>query len=104
MINAVFFIKDSLLTGFEVKGHSMSAPKGEDIICSFVSSACLMTANTVTEVIGAKAEAKVDDGFLSFKTNSESESVQDIIKGLRLHLEELQKDYPENIKVTTMEV
>ena len=56
MINVKFFKADDVLIGFEAEGHSMSAPKGEYLICAFVSSACLMAANTVTEIIGADAD------------------------------------------------
>ena len=76
MIKINFTKCDDLITGFECKGHSNSAPSGEDIVCAFVSSACFMTANTVT----------------------------DILNGLILHLTELEKDYPDNIKVNISEV
>lgn len=104
MIKVKFFKADELITGFEAKGHSMSAPAGEDIICAFVSSAVLMTANTVTEVIGANADIKMDDGYLKFILKSSADSAQDILNGLKLHLTELSNDYPDNIKVIISEV
>ncbi len=52
MIKVKFFKAENLVKGFEVSGHSGSAEKGKDVICAFVSSACLMTANTIPEVIG----------------------------------------------------
>ena len=87
------------LTGFEATGHSMSADSGEDIICAFVSSACLMAANTVTEIIGLDCDAQSDDGYLKLMILENSAKAQDVLKGLRLHLTELAKQYPENIKV-----
>lgn len=104
MIKVEFFKAESFLTGFQAHGHSMSAPHGEDIICAFVSSACLMAANTVTEIIGIKADARADDGFLELKINGSAAAAQDILNGLKLHLSELQKDYPENINVIISEV
>lgn len=104
MIKVEFFKAENLLTGFQAKGHSMHAPHGEDLICAFVSSACLMAANTVTEVIGLDADAKADEGFLKLQINGSADSAQDILKGLKLHLSELQKDYPENINVIISEV
>lgn len=82
----------------------MSAPAGEDIICAFVSSACFMTANTVTEVLGLKADASATDGYMRLSINDTVNSAQDILNGMLLHLTELEKDYPENIKVTITEV
>ena len=99
MIKVNFFKAEHNILGFEAKGHSMSAPHGEDLICAFVSSACLLTANTVTEVIGLKAFAEADDGYLKLMIKDSAKSAQDILNGLQLHLSELQKDYPENINV-----
>lgn len=99
MINVEFFSGINGLCGFEATGHSMSADSGEDIICAFVSSACLMAANTVTEIIGLDCDAQSDDGYLKLMILENSAKAQDVLKGLRLHLTELAKQYPENIKV-----
>lgn len=99
MIKIDFFFDGSGLTGFEAKGHAMNAPHGEDIVCAAVSSACLMAANTVTEIIGLEAEAQMDEGFLRFVITGDPAAAQDILKGLQLHLTELAVQYPENIKV-----
>jgi uncharacterized protein YsxB (DUF464 family) len=104
MIRINFLTGGDLIKGFECKGHSMSAPSGSDIICAFVSSACYMTANTITEIIGLEAQTAVDDGYMRLEIKSSNESAQDILKGMKLHLTELEKDYPENIKVITTEV
>ena len=104
MINIIFHSEFSQLTGFEVSGHSMSAPKGEDIICAAVSSACLMTANTATEVVKIKADTIAMDGKMCFFAKENSQSIQDLLSGLMLHLTELQKEYPDNIQVRISEV
>ena len=87
-----------------MEGHSGSAESGQDIICAFVSSACLMAANTITEVIKLSATAEQSDGYLSLSIKENPISAQDIISGLVLHLTELEKDYPKNIKVIISEV
>lgn len=99
MIQIEFFSGINGLCGFEASGHSMRANSGEDILCAFVSSACLMAANTVTEIIGLDADAQSEDGYLKLMILENSAAAQDILKGLRLHLTELEKDYPKNIKV-----
>lgn len=104
MIKVNFYKADNCLIGFEAKGHSMSAPAGEDLICAFVSSACLMAANTITDVIHLEAVAEADDGYLKLIIKNSANSAQDILNGLKLHLSELQKDYPENINVIISEV
>ena len=99
MIKIEFFSGINGLCGFEAQGHSMSADSGEDIVCAFVSSACLMAANTVTEVIGLDADAQSDDGYLRLMIMEDTAPAQGILEGLKLHLTELAKEYPDNIKV-----
>lgn len=103
MIIVSFNKSGDLITGFECKGHSMAAPSGQDIVCAAVSSACLMAANTVTEVIGLDADAAATDGYLRLNVKSSPQSAQDILNGLELHLTELAAQYPDNIKVKFME-
>lgn len=103
MIKVSFFKRDDMLTGFESKGHSHTAEAGSDIVCAFVSSACYMTANTVTEVLGLTADARAEEGYMRLSIKDNPEKAQDILNGMKLHLTELQKDYPENIKVTLLE-
>ena len=88
------------LTGFSVHGHAGLAPHGQDILCAAVSSAAYMAANTVTEIVKCEAEADVSDGFMSFHVKTELSDAQQILEGLKLHLEALAADYPDNIKVT----
>ena len=101
MIKVSFFISDNLISGFEISGHSGSANAGEDIICASVSSAAYMAANTVTDVLFISADIEFEDGYMRLSLNEKLSEAQQILKGLRLHLESLAGDYPKNIKVTT---
>ena len=104
MIKINFIKENGLISGFECKGHSMSAESGQDIICAAVSSACYMAANTVTEIIALDADASAADGYMRLDIKSSREKAQDILKGLHLHLTELEKQYPSNINVIITEV
>ena len=104
MIRLSFYEKDGLITGFECKGHSQTAEYGNDAVCAFVSSACYMTANTVTEILKLNADARATDGYMRLDIKDSPEKAQDILRGMKLHLTELQKDYPENIKVGVSEI
>ncbi len=99
MIKAKFFLNGKILSGFEVSGHSGSAEAGQDIVCSAVSSAVIMAANTVTEIAKIPAETKAESGYMFFKV-SQAEDVQYILRGLELHLKELEKQYPDYLKIT----
>jgi uncharacterized protein YsxB (DUF464 family) len=58
-----------------------------------------MAANTVTEIIGAKADANADNGAMSLTVYEPCERTETVLKGLELHLTELSKQYPDNIKI-----
>ena len=64
MITVRIFDKTGILYGFEVTGHSGSAPSGEDIVCAAVSSAAYMTANTVTDILGLETEALTGEALM----------------------------------------
>lgn len=104
MIKITFTKCDGLITGFECKGHSNTAEYGSDVLCAFVSSACFMACNTVTEVIGIQADTGVAEGYMRLDIKESPTRAQDILNGLLLHLTELTKDYPDNIKVIISEV
>ena len=103
MIRISFNKRDGLLTGFECKGHSNLGEEGSDILCAFVSSACYMCANTVTEVLKLNADARDENGYMRLEIKGSPEKAQDILKGTVLHFTELEKQYPDNIKVLITE-
>ena len=103
MIRIQFFKRGEMLTGFESKGHANTADYGSDIVCAFVSSACYLAANTVTEVIGLNADARAEDGYLRLSIQQDPAKAQDILRGLQLHFSELQKEYPDAIQFTITE-
>lgn len=100
MSEITFFENNNILTGFEVKGHSGFAENGKDIVCAAVSSAAIMSANTVTDVMNLPAQVEQDDGYLKFTMRSdEAQMAQDILRGLEFHFNELSKVYPSNISI-----
>ena len=58
-----------------------------------------MAANTITDVIGANADARAGDGAMSLSLNQPDERAEAVLKGLELHLTELSKQYPQNIRI-----
>lgn len=47
--------------GFRITGHAGYADYGEDVCCASVSSAVMLTANTVTEAFKIKADVAVEE-------------------------------------------
>ena len=104
MIRVRFMTANGLLSGFSLSGHAGAGEYGQDIVCASVSSAALMTANTITEVIGATANIAEDDGYLSVTVQSRIEECQDILSGFRLHIQAHTEEYPKAVQLLNSEV
>ena len=101
-MTSVKFLADSKgIYGFEISGHS--SKNSDDTVgktvCAAVSSAVYMVANTVTEIIGDKADAVVDDAKMYFSVKNPSDASKKMLEGLKLHLTELSDQYSNNIKI-----
>ncbi|MEE1186125.1 MAG: ribosomal-processing cysteine protease Prp [Acutalibacteraceae bacterium] len=102
MTKAVFYLKDGVITRFVISGHTTDndCEQGR-LVCAVVSSAIYLTANTVTDVIFAKADITERDGFFDFILKDKFSECNSILKGLKLHLTELSKQYKNFIEITT---
>ena len=88
-----------------IKGHAGFGTHGNDIVCSAVSSAAYMTANTLIEIMHINVVADVQDGMMKIIIPREGAvKSKDILLGFKLHVEELAKQYPKNVTITTTEV
>lgn len=95
------------LVGFRITGHSGFANSGSDIVCSAISSAAYMAANTVTEVIKASAEIDVnesDGGMLLRVFQKDAVTCRDILQGFKLHMLALEEQYSDYMIVNITEV
>ena len=104
MIRAVFRYAGRMPRGFSLCGHAGAGCAGEDIVCAAVSSAAYMTANTLTDIVGAKATVDEKDGHLALAVCEENAGIQTVIDGFFLHMKALQEQYPERIQVFKTEV
>ena len=105
MISAVFTVSNGLICSYEISGHSDFSEQGSDIVCSAVSSAAYMAANTITEVQQIEAEISVNDGFMKLSLSQQgAKAAEVILNGLLLHLNALAKEYNEFINVKISEV
>jgi hypothetical protein len=106
MIRAEFFtFPTGVPAGFCVGGHSGFGEEGCDIVCAAVSSAAYMAANTLTDVVGAKAEIRVENGLMSVRiSRKEADACGVVLNGFRLHIEALRGQYPQNIQIVNTEV
>ena len=104
MIKAVFSLSDEQFIGFTVKGHAGAAQHGQDIICAGVSSAVMLTINTITDFIGAEANVDISpekEGYAALSlTKPYDENASLMIKSFFAHLSILEEEYG-HIKVCT---
>ena len=100
MTTAKFLFSGDTIVSFELSGHSGAGEEGTDIVCSAVSSAVYMAANTIIEIMKLSPEAEVRDGYLKLQMGLEDARKSKVITdGLYLHLSELQNQYPNNLKL-----
>ena len=103
MTEARYLFEDDILIGFHLKGHSTASADDEvgRLVCASVSSAAFMSANTVTEIVGAEAVAEVDEeqGEMLFKIKSDYETALPILLGFKLHMEQLSEQFTDYIRI-----
>ena len=100
MTTAKFLFSDETIISFELSGHSGAGESGTDIVCSAVSSAVYMAANTIIEILKLNPETVVRDGYMKIQMNLKDALKSKVITdGLYLHLSELQNQYPNNLKL-----
>ena len=102
MTAAVFFQRGDRLTGFSVSGHTddSGSPQAR-LVCAAVSSAVYLAVNTLTDVIGAKADVQLSDGALSFHLKSDTPRAEDMVRGLQLRLSQLAEQYRRDMVINT---
>lgn len=104
MTSVKFLFNGESIIGYEIAGHSSKNRNDVEgkTVCSAVSSAAYMAANTITEIIGDKCDISVSDAKMSLKVNGEpSQKTTAVLDGLKLHLTELSKQYSNRIRIIT---
>lgn len=95
--------QDSHIVSVEMIGHAGYAEEGEDIVCSAVSSAIMLTHTLVCDVIGANLITQVDESdpriYLELTQDSDNRQVQNAFVALMTHLVALKEDYSDFIDV-----
>ena len=104
MVRMTLFARDGMLCGFRMSGHA-GGQAGTDIVCAAISSAALLAANTVTDVCGCHAVTRMRDGYLLLSVvTGDCDRAQETLEGLRLHMEELQRQYPDRLHLDLLEI
>ena len=110
MIEIDFFENNKSIFGFSVSGHAQFSNFGEDVVCAGVSSAVMMTINTITEILNVAALVELKENLISINTQGAAldafkfKQLQVIYDGFHLHMKALSEDYNDNITIKYVEV
>lgn len=83
MTNITFLKKNDLIIGFEVKGHTGKANRGEDLLCAQISTVAQLAIVGIEEVGKINAFHQISDGYLKITVNdkdAKNEKVQFLFK------------------------
>ena len=84
----------------EISGHAKYAEHGKDIVCAAVSSIVTTSVNAILKFDANTISYKENNGYLKIDILKETKEVKLIIKNMIELLEELEKQYKNNIKIS----
>jgi uncharacterized protein YsxB (DUF464 family) len=92
------------IVSFEIKGHSLYADHGQDIVCSGISAVAQTAVLGLNHFIGKSSELKIDKGYLycslpEVLTLEERERANIVLKTMVLGFEMIALSYPQNLEV-----
>ena len=98
MIKVTVIKAEQKIQSIVVKGHSNSAPKGEDLICAGVSSIVIGGANAI-----AHPECftfKTDEGYFEIvELKTANEHDYNVLETMLIQLKTIEETYPKFIQV-----
>ena len=108
MINAEFLSYGGALVGFSVSGHADAGVFGRDIVCAAVSSAVMLTCNTITDFLYCKADVK-DQGnrimlVLKDPDSAMSIAAKQVVASFHEHLHKLSEQNKGKISVSVSDI
>ena len=86
----------------EIKGHAGYADYGNDIVCSAISTACILTANLTEKIdLGYNLlDIVASEGYFLFVINPKGKLAKAIFENIEYCVDDIQKQYPKYIKYT----
>ena len=86
-----------------IRGHAMYDDYGKDIVCAAVSSIVTTSVEGIASINENAIDVKEAKDKLTIIINNHDEVTTKLINTMINLLNELQKKYPENIKITNKE-
>ncbi len=101
--------RNNRINGFTCSGHAGYSEKGTDIVCAAVSALTQSAILTLERLVGVKLKLKADakTGFMDCSWENFPQIIEQselVIGMVALGLAEIQKQYPDHLKVNEVEV
>lgn len=81
MTNITFLKKNDLIIGYEIKGHTGKANRGEDLLCAQISTIAQLGVVGIEEIAKINCFREISDGYLKI-TISEKEAKNENVQFL----------------------
>ncbi|MDI3471997.1 MAG: uncharacterized protein PWQ48_278 [Thermotogaceae bacterium] len=99
MIRIVFFSENSLIKGFEAKGHALYSKK-KDVLCAAVSALTTHTAKALNERFKNLKIYEQEKGYMKLEVFDIKDFLsQEMLKSLLDSLKDLEERFPKHISV-----
>ena len=82
-----------------ISGHARYNEKGQDIVCSSVSSIVMTTINAINNLEEGAIKSVVKEGYTEIIILKNSLIVTKLLENMINCLKSVEKNYPKNIKV-----
>ena len=92
-----------------MSGHTDYAEVGSDIVCASISSVIYMALGGIENVLNTQFGYETGDGYLEFVlpcdlNDDKIKEINILLDSMYLFLKELEKQYPNNVMITELEV
>lgn len=85
---------------FEMTGHAESGDAGTDTVCAAASSIAITSFNGIAKFLDeTQYDAIQEDGYLKVSFKKTNDTVELLLENLLELLQELQSQFPKNIKI-----
>ena len=103
MINIKTYKKDNKLVKISIKGHANYKDYGNDIVCASVSGIALCTVNAIYSFNDDTIDVKESSGNLEITVLKQDKTSITLLDNMIRFLNDIEKDYPSNIKISKEE-
>ena len=91
----------SNVKSFEVKGHALFAPYGQDLVCAGVSAVVIGGFNALEKYVNDKSVELIQkESELKVDVIKDNETIQTILNTILVQLQTIESSYQKNIKIT----